>query len=175
MEAESRPTTCNCCGSDEIEANPFDARCPGCGQGYFQSDKPNFCAACGTRLTPEPPKPKVKSIRIVTQKSKPPARPARRSSSGLLLKYALYGMLLAALAVGVGMAAMWVWPYVCSACVGIWEFLCAICAGVWSVICTVCSWIWAVIMFIWAVICFIFRHWIISSIVLLIIIVKAKS
>ncbi len=42
------------------EANPFNARCAHCGQGYFTEDNPNFCVNCGARLGAPPPRATVK-------------------------------------------------------------------------------------------------------------------
>lgn len=68
-EGDSLPACCAACGSDELEANPFDARCAKCGQGYFESDKPTFCPACGNRLSGPVPSPKVRRAR----QPKPPS------------------------------------------------------------------------------------------------------
>ncbi len=70
-EGDSLPTTdCPSCGmEDEWESKPFDARCPKCGQGYYESEKPDVCPNCGHRIAaPVPP---------ATNK-KVPAKPKKR-------------------------------------------------------------------------------------------------
>lgn len=64
-EGDSLPLTpCPSCGMNgEWEANPFDAHCSKCGQGYYESEKPNFCPGCGGRIGAPAPKVVVTSIR----------------------------------------------------------------------------------------------------------------
>ena len=70
-EGDSLPTTdCPSCGmEDGWESKPFDARCPKCGQGYYESEKPDICPNCGYRIAAPEPSATIK---------KAPAKPKKR-------------------------------------------------------------------------------------------------
>lgn len=74
-EGRSLPTDdCPCCGAaGEWEKERFDARCARCGQGYYESSKPNSCPHCGMSLVAPvpPPRPSVTTRKRDTSKSPP--------------------------------------------------------------------------------------------------------
>ena len=156
-EGASLPTTeCPSCGMEgEWEANPFDARCPKCGQGYYESEKPNFCLNCGNRIAaPAPP--------VATTKA--PAQPRRRRGG----HRGASPTPTATVPVGGAVA-----PHLPADDFDLKKFLkvLACIVGIF-----LACWLgYYVVMWIWAALCFIARHWIISLIVLFFIIGAASK
>ena len=62
MEAGSPPSVCPACGNSAFRDNPYDSKCPHCGQGYFAADRPNFCVNCGGRICAPDSNPEVEKV-----------------------------------------------------------------------------------------------------------------
>ena len=117
-----------------------------CGQGYYESDKPNFCPNCGSRIAAPVPSLAIKHAREGVG--------IRRRS-----------MPCAGGGVSGGMAST-----ACSRLKTFFKLL------VWIVGIAIACWIgYYAVIWIWAVMEFIVRHWIISFIVLCLVIGAASK
>ena len=85
-EGSSPPTGCEVCGNDEFREKAFDVRCPLCGQGYYEDEKPKFCGSCGYRLGATPPAVSTKGVTFPAPAKRMPrtssSAPSPRSGDG---------------------------------------------------------------------------------------------
>jgi hypothetical protein len=137
--------------ADGWEANPFDARCAKCGQGYYKTAIPNFCPSCGERIGAPLPSVVVKppiddsDSGEESEKSSSRSRPSSvTSTSSSSSDYAWLKTLFKIL--------FWL-----------------------VVIAIICFVGFYVLAWLWAILCFIFRHWFISLIVAGIVIYGASK
>ena len=140
-EASCSPSECPSCGMMNcFRINPFDSKCSNCGQGYFAEEKPNFCINCGARLFASELAVTVKKVSRASVTT-PPASSSMGTSSSPS-------------SAGMGVSG-WFWIKV---------ICCILLAGlaIWGG--------YYVIIWLWAVLCFIFRHWVLSTLVALAII-----
>lgn len=144
-EASCSPSECPSCGTtDCFRVNPFDSKCSNCGQGYFAEEKPNFCINCGVRLFAPEPVVTVKKISRASVTTPPVSSSmGTSSSSGSVSPSARMSV------------SGWFWVKV---------ICCILLAGlaIWGG--------YYVIIWLWTVLCFIFRHWVLSALVAIVVI-----
>lgn len=182
-EGDSLPTTeCPSCGMEgEWEANPFDARCRKCGQGYYESDRPDFCPNCGNRIAAPLPSATVKkapakikrrrssqrktSSAKTTTAKKTPVGTKRRSPAKRKPPTPTFTTSIPSIAAAT--------PPPPSKGFDLTMFLKVL---AWSVGIALACWLgYYAVIWIWAALCFIAKHWIISLIVLFVIIGAASK
>jgi len=151
VEGNALPTIeCPACGSKVWEVKPFDKRCAKCGQGYYDTEEPNFCPNCGNPIAAPAPAPATRRStgRTRTATPRPTTRPATHPSR----TPATHPSRPPATPTPAPVDRSWL------------KFNFKVLA--WIIGIVLACWLgYYVVVWTWAVLCFIARHWIISLIV----------